>query len=86
MYSMKTLQRRTKVSVTIPEAMVAQVDRLVKDGLFESRSAAFENATDRLLRAQMDALIEREVAKLNRDAEIAEAEEGMDDFSKLVRE
>ena len=34
----------------------------------------------------MDALIEREVAKLDRDAEITEAEEGMDDFSRLVRE
>ena len=83
---MKTLQRRAKVSVTLPESVVAQIDRLVEEGRYESRSTAFEEAAQQLLRAQMDALIEREVAKLDRDAETTEAEEGMDDFSRLVRE
>ena len=83
---MNVITQRTKVSVTISNMVVSKVDELVKSGIFESRSAAFENAARELLRARMDAHIEAEVLKLDRDAEIAEAEEGMGDFAKLVNE
>lgn len=83
---MKKSGERTKVSVTVPSNVVASIDDLVREGDYESRSAAFEEAALHLLRARQDALIEAEVAKLERDVEIPEAEEGMGDFSDLVRE
>lgn len=83
---MKNALYRTKVSVTIPETRLSEVDRLVAEGHYPNRSAAFEDALKQLLRARMDARIEAEAAKLDRNAEIAEAEEGMDDFTDLVQE
>jgi Arc/MetJ-type ribon-helix-helix transcriptional regulator len=80
------IDRRTKISVTIPETVVSAVDTLVKQGNFPNRSAAFEEAVKKLLRSHLDAHIEAEAAKLDRDIEKAEAEEGMADYSRLVGE
>lgn len=80
------IEHRTKISVTIPKKVVAAVDSLVKEGNFPNRSAAFEEAVNKLLRSQVDARIEAEAAKLNRNSEKAEAEEGMADFSRLLQE
>jgi len=81
---MGTLSPRTKVSVTLPETVINEIDELVGSGTYESRSAAFELAVKSLLRKRMDEHIEAEVAKLDRESEIAEAEEGMTDFAHLV--
>lgn len=71
---------KTKSNVTLSCSLVNELDKLIAFGIFESRSAALEEAVRKLLRDRMDALIEAEVPKLNRAAEIAEAEEGMADF------
>jgi Arc/MetJ-type ribon-helix-helix transcriptional regulator len=86
MNGMKASAPRTKVSVTIRDGIVSSIDDLVREGRYESRSAAFEAAATHLLRARQDELIEAEVAKLDRDAEMREAEEALADFSGLVRE
>lgn len=83
---MKIAEHRSKISVTVPDSFVLEVDGLVKQGDYPNRSAAFEAAIGQLLRARLDARIEAEVAKLEREVEKAEAEEGMDDYAALVRE
>ncbi len=83
---MNTNARRTKVSATLPNAIVSEIDELVESGSYESRSAAFEAAAKKLLRERVDALIEAEVLKLDREAEKAEAEQGIRDFAALLRE
>ncbi|MDQ3461018.1 MAG: ribbon-helix-helix domain-containing protein [Deinococcota bacterium] len=83
---MEASRNRTKVSITIPEPIITEVDHLVEDGSYPSRSAAFEDALRKLLRAHLDAHIEAEAAKLDREAEMAEAEEGMADYAVLVED
>jgi Arc/MetJ-type ribon-helix-helix transcriptional regulator len=77
---------RSKVSISISDDIIREVDELVRQGAFDSRSAAFERATKELLRSRIDALIEAEVAKLDRPSEMLDADEGMDDFIELARE
>lgn len=77
---------RIKVSISISDDIIHEVDELVRQGAFDSRSAVFERASEDLLRSRVDALIEAEVAKLDRPSEMLEADEGMDDFAELTRE
>ncbi len=76
--------KHTKISATLPWSLLIKVDEFVKKSEYPSRSALIEIALIQMLRAQMDAKIEAEAAKLNTQAEIAEAEEGMQDYSDLV--
>lgn len=73
-----------KVTVTIPISAIERLDVLVQAGAFPSRSAAFEKALYDILRREMDARIELEVSKLDRELEKADAELGFQDFSKLI--
>jgi len=68
---------RSKVAVSLDERALARVDRLVREGVFPSRSRAIEEA----LREKLDRLergrLARECAKLDPAVEQALAEEGM---------
>lgn len=68
---------RSKVAVSLDEGALARVDRLVREGVFPSRSRAIEEA----LREKLDRLergrLARECAKLDPAVEQALAEEGM---------
>jgi Arc/MetJ-type ribon-helix-helix transcriptional regulator len=75
-----------KVTATVPDTLVAQLDALVAAHEYPSRSAAIEAALTTLLRARMDAHIEAEAAKLAAAEEQQLAEEGLDDYSALVGE
>jgi Arc/MetJ-type ribon-helix-helix transcriptional regulator len=75
-----------KVTATVPDTLVAQLDALVAAHEYPSRSAAIEAALTTLLRARMDAHIEAEAAKLAASEEQQLAEEGLDDYSALVGE
>jgi Arc/MetJ-type ribon-helix-helix transcriptional regulator len=75
---------RAKISVTIPNTVVSAIDTLVEKGEFANRSAAFEEAIKNLLRRHVDAHIEAEAAKLDRETEKFEAEDGMGDYSRLI--
>lgn len=77
---------RTKVSVTIAAGVASKLDALVAAGVYDNRSAAYEEAVTGLLRAHVDAQIEAAVAELDREEEMVEAEEGMAEFSALVRD
>ena len=77
---------RVKISATVEQSVVAQIDNLVQQKIYPNRSAAIEGALEQVLRAQMDARIEAEAAKLNRREETELAEWGMEDYAALVKE
>jgi Arc/MetJ-type ribon-helix-helix transcriptional regulator len=67
---------RAKIAITVDEHALAEIDRLVRNGVFPNRSKAFEIAvTDRLDRLRQSRLA-REAAKLDRREEQALANEG----------
>ena len=66
-----------KIAVSLNKSTVERVDRLVKKGVYPSRSRAIQDALDeRLSRLSRDRLA-RECAKLDPEYEAALAEEGM---------
>ena len=68
----------TKVAITIDKALLAELDRLVEQHIFPSRSKAVQEAIqDKLIRLRRSRLA-TECAKLNPHAEQAFAEEGLD--------
>lgn len=77
------------VTVSIEEELLAQLDGLVQNDVYASRSAAMEaaidalkrRAEDRQLEVALDALTEEDVQRMQ-----AIAEEGMADWSKMVLE
>lgn len=67
-----------KVAVTIDSTLLNQLDRLIAQRVFPNRSQAVQEALqDKLARVNRTRLA-AECAKLERDAEQALAEEGMD--------
>ena len=75
-----------KVTATVPDTVLAQLDALIAAHAYPSRSAAIEAALTALLRARMDAHIEAEAAKLNPCEEQQLADEGLDDYTTRVGE
>lgn len=80
---------KAKVTVTLDEGLLGEIDRLVEKETFESRSAAMEVALSRLLDAQADAAFERALDSVSEEdwKEMqAMAEEGMADYAKGLEE
>jgi Arc/MetJ-type ribon-helix-helix transcriptional regulator len=69
---------KTKVAVTLDPGVLGELDELVAQGRFPSRSQAIEAAIAEKLERLAGTRLAREVAKLNPDEERAFAEEGMD--------
>jgi metal-responsive CopG/Arc/MetJ family transcriptional regulator len=68
---------KRKIAITVEEGLVRQLDELITQHHFESRSEAFESAiNDTLTRLQRTRLA-RECAKLDADEERKMAEEGL---------
>jgi len=68
---------RSKVAVSLDEQALARVDRLVRQGVFPSRSRAIEEALKEKLERLERGRLARECAKLDPAFEQALAEEGM---------
>ena len=64
---------RTRIAIAVDVHVLAEIDRLVREGLFESRSQAIDVAVKEWLRHSR---LEREAAKLDVAEEQALAEEG----------
>jgi Arc/MetJ-type ribon-helix-helix transcriptional regulator len=69
---------KTKVAVTLDSQILGQLDELVAQRRFPSRSQAIEAAIAEKLERLAGTRLAREVAKLDPDEEKAFAEEGMD--------
>jgi metal-responsive CopG/Arc/MetJ family transcriptional regulator len=67
----------TKVAITLDEKTLDQLDRLVKDHFFPSRSKAIQKAVEEKLERLERSRLARECAKLDPAFERALAEEGM---------
>lgn len=68
---------RAKVAVTLDSDALERVDRLVRQGVFPSRSRALEAALQEKLERLERSRLAREAAKLDPAFEQALAEEGM---------
>lgn len=67
---------KAKIAITVDEQALAEIDRLVQQGVFPSRSQAIEDAVhDRIARLHRSRLA-RECAKLDPAEEQALADEG----------
>ena len=67
---------RAKIAITVDEHALAEIDRLVRQGVFPNRSKAIEEAVhDRIAKLHRSRLA-MECAKLDRREEQALADEG----------
>ncbi len=68
---------KTKIAITIDEAYIGELDRLINENLFQSRSQAIQQAVhEKLSRIRRNRLFE-ECAKLDPVFEKEMAEEGL---------
>ena len=69
--------RTSKVAISIEKATLEQLDRLVRNKVFPSRSRAIQEAIEEKLSRLERTRLAEECAKLNPGAEQAMAEEGL---------
>jgi len=69
--------RTSKVAISIEKATLEQLDRLVHDRVFPSRSRAIQEAIEEKLSRLKRTRLAEECAKLDPGAEQAMAEEGL---------
>jgi len=67
---------RAKIAITVDQEALAEIDRLVREGIFPNRSKAFEVAVAERLARLRHSRLAREAAKLDRAEEQALADEG----------
>jgi Arc/MetJ-type ribon-helix-helix transcriptional regulator len=67
---------RAKIAITVDEQALAEVDRLVRRGVFLNRSKAFEEALQERISKLQRSRLARECAKLDVREEQALADEG----------
>jgi Arc/MetJ-type ribon-helix-helix transcriptional regulator len=70
--------RTAKVAVSLDRRTLTRVDRLVRHGVFPSRSRLVQDSVEEKLRRIDGARLARECAKLDRRLERALAEEGLE--------
>jgi Arc/MetJ-type ribon-helix-helix transcriptional regulator len=70
--------RTAKVAVSLDRRTLTRVDRLVRRGVFPSRSRLVQDSVENTLRKIDAARLARECAKLDRRLERALADEGME--------
>ena len=67
---------RAKIAITVDEQALAEIDRLVHQGVFPNRSKAIESAVQERIEKLRRSRLARESAKLDPGEEQAFAEEG----------
>ena len=70
--------RTAKVAISLDRRTLTQVDRLVRRGMFPSRSRLVQDSIEDKLRRIDGVRLARECAKLDRRVERALAEEGLE--------
>ena len=69
--------RKEKIAITLSEEFIGELDRLVNQHVFQSRSQAIQEAVSEKLRRMKRSRLATECAKLKPAFEKAMAEEGM---------
>jgi len=73
----------SKIAVSIEESVLARLDRLVEESVFQNRSQAVQTSIEEKLSRLKRSRLARECAKLDPREEIAMAEEGLaQDFAE----
>jgi Arc/MetJ-type ribon-helix-helix transcriptional regulator len=67
---------RAKIAITVDEHALAEIDRLVREGVYANRSKAIEAAVQDRLERSRHSRLARESAKLDKFEEQALANEG----------
>lgn len=67
---------RAKIAITVDEEALAEIDALVRKGMFPNRSKAIEDALHERIAKLTRSRLARECAKLDAGEEQALAEEG----------
>ena len=67
---------RAKIAITVDEHALAEIDRLVREGVYTNRSKAIEAAVQDRLERSRHSRLARESAKLAKSEEQALANEG----------
>ena len=67
---------RAKIAITVDEHALAEIDRLVLEGVYPNRSRAIEAAVQERLERSRHSRLARESAKLDKSEERALANEG----------
>ena len=67
---------KAKIAITVDEESLAEIDRLVSEGVFPNRSQAIEDAVQERISRLHRSRLARECAKLDRSEEQALADEG----------
>ena len=67
---------RAKIAITVDEPALAEIDRLVREGVYPNRSKAIEAAVQDRLERSRHSRLARESAKLDKSEEQALANEG----------
>jgi len=67
---------KAKIAVTVDEHAIAEIDRLVRQGIFANRSQAVEEAVQERIARFHRSRLARECAKLDPHEEQALADEG----------
>jgi len=67
---------RAKIAITVDEHALAEIDRLVREGVYTNRSKAIEAAVQDRLERSRHSRLARECAKLDPSEEQALANEG----------
>ncbi len=67
---------RAKIAITVDEHALAEIDRLVREGVYPNRSKAIEAAMQDRLERSRHSRLARESAKLDKSEEQALANEG----------
>jgi len=72
--------RKEKIAITLDEEFIGELDRLVNQHVFQSRSQAIQEAVSEKLRRMKRSRLATECAKLQPTFEKAMAEEGMNEI------
>jgi Arc/MetJ-type ribon-helix-helix transcriptional regulator len=80
--SMIAGMKYAKVAISIDEALLKRVDRLVRSKTFQSRSQAFQHAVEEKLNRLDKSRLARECAKLSRREEKVLADLGLSEDAK----
>ena len=68
---------KTKIAITLDEHFIEDIDRLIREHIFQNRSQAIQKAVEEKLKRLKRTRLAKECSKLDIDSEKAMAEEGM---------
>lgn len=70
---------KTKIAITLDEHFIEDIDRLIREHIFQNRSQAIQKAVEEKLKRLKRTRLAKECSKLDIGSEKAMAEEGLNE-------